>query len=106
MCCCLISITCLYTVVKAERVSNDSVGKDYVFPDEDDNLTAYTGGSAQLTVPSGLLQHISKHIISYCTWENFAWKKLANLVNHELFAKVFLANIHRYAKNVFGICTD
>ena len=60
-----ISITCLYTVVKAERVSNDSVDKDYVFPDEDDNLTSYTGGSAQLNVPSGLLQNISKHIVSY-----------------------------------------
>ena len=29
-----------------------------------------------------------------------------NLENHELFAKIFLANIHRYTKNVFGICTD
>ena len=60
-----ISITCLYTVVKAERVSNDSVNKDYVFPDEDDNLTSYTGGSAQLTISSGLLQNISKHTISF-----------------------------------------
>lgn len=47
------------------RVSNDSVGNDYVFPDEDDNLTAYAGGNAQFTVPSGLLQSISKCINLY-----------------------------------------
>ena len=28
------------------------------------------------------------------------------LVNRELIAKVFLANIRRYTENVFGICTD
>ena len=28
------------------------------------------------------------------------------LLNHELFTKIFLINIHRYTKNVFGICTD
>ena len=33
-------------------------------------------------------------------------KKLRNLANHELFAKTFLTNIHRYTENVFGICTD
>ena len=32
-------------------------------------------------------------------------KKLANLENPELFAKFFLAIIHRYNENVFGICT-
>ena len=32
-------------------------------------------------------------------------KKLANLENPELFAKVFLAIIHRYTENVFSICT-
>ena len=37
---------------------------------------------------------------------NFGREKLVNLVNLELFAKNFLANIHRYTKNVFGICTD
>ena len=30
-------------------------------------------------------------------------EKLANLVTHELFTKIFLTNIHRYTKNVFGI---
>ena len=33
-------------------------------------------------------------------------KKLAKLTNCELFAKIFLANIHRYTENVFGMCTD
>ena len=33
-----------------------------------------------------------------------AGEKLANLVNRELFAKIFLPNIHRYTKNVFSIC--
>ena len=33
-------------------------------------------------------------------------KKMANLANRELFTKIFLNNIHRYTKNVFGICTD
>ena len=32
-------------------------------------------------------------------------EKLANLANHELFAKFFLTYIHRYSENVFGICT-
>ena len=50
----------LHVVIKAERVSNDSVQKGYVFPDEDDNLTAYTGGNARVMVSSDLLQNISK----------------------------------------------
>ena len=33
-------------------------------------------------------------------------EKLINMVNQELFAKHFLAIIHRYIKNVFGIYTD
>ena len=28
------------------------------------------------------------------------------MANREPFAKLFLANIHRYTENVFGICTD
>ena len=32
-------------------------------------------------------------------------EKLANLENHELFAKIFLVIIHRYTENVFGIFT-
>ena len=38
--------------------------------------------------------------------KNLAGEKLVNLVNHELFAKIFLVNIHRYTENVLGICTD
>ena len=30
-------------------------------------------------------------------------EKLGNLVNCELFAKIYLTNIHRYTKNVFSI---
>ena len=35
-----------------------------------------------------------------------AGKRLVNLVNCQLFAKIFLTNSHRYTDNVFGICTD
>ena len=51
---------CLYTVIKVEHISNYSADEDYVFPDEDDNLTAYVGGYAKLMIPTGLLQNISK----------------------------------------------
>ena len=50
----------MFAVLKAERVSNDTFDKGYVFPDEDDDLTAYTGGTAEVMVPSGLLQDICK----------------------------------------------
>ena len=33
-------------------------------------------------------------------------KRLVNLANHELYAKIFFANIQRYGKNLIGICTD
>ena len=57
-------------VIKAEQVSNDSVYEGYAFPDEDDNLTAYTGGNAQLMIPSELIQNISKS--TYVAWyKNF-----------------------------------
>ena len=56
-------IPSLYVVLKAERISNDRVDKEYVFPDENDSLTAYGGGHAQVMVPSGLLQNISKWLI-------------------------------------------
>ena len=38
--------------------------------------------------------------------ENFGRENLANLANHEPFAKIFLTNIHRYTENLYGICTD
>ena len=41
----------------------------------------------------------------YCTQENCGRGKLANFENPTLFAKIFLAIIHRCTKNVFGICT-
>ena len=54
-----------FVVIKAERVSNDSVNEGYVFPDQNDNLTAYDGGIAQLMISSRLLQNIGK-----CNWHN------------------------------------
>ena len=51
----------MFVVLKAERVSNDSLNRGYVFPDEDDNLTAYTGRRTQLSVPVGLLQDVCKY---------------------------------------------
>ena len=33
-------------------------------------------------------------------------EKLVNLAIRESFAKIFLANIHRYTENIYGICTD
>ena len=50
----------MFVVLKAKRVSNDSLSKGYKFPDEDDNLTEYTGSSAQLSVSADLLQNLSK----------------------------------------------
>ena len=50
----------LCAVIKAERISNDSVDNEYVFPDDEDSLTDYGGGYAQVMVPAGLLQNISK----------------------------------------------
>ena len=45
-------------VIKAERtpIQYGSVDTVYIFPDENDNLTNYTGGNAQVMVPNGLLQ--------------------------------------------------
>ena len=50
----------VFSVLKAERVSNETFDDGYVFPDEDDDLTAYTGRNAQVMVPSNLLQEICK----------------------------------------------
>ena len=47
-------------VIEVEHISNDSVDNEYVFPDDEDSLTAYDGGYARVMVPSGLLQNIRK----------------------------------------------
>ena len=47
-------------MIKAEHVPHDNMGTTYMFPDEDDNLTDYTGRNAQVIVPNGLLQSIGK----------------------------------------------
>ena len=54
----LFLIICI--VINAERVTNDSVHEGYIFPNEDDNLTAYNGGRVQIMVSSNTLQNISK----------------------------------------------
>ena len=54
----------------------------------------------------GYLKSLNNNTIHILyTGKFWHWKKLAILVNHELIAKIFIANIHRYTKNVFGICT-
>ena len=47
-------------VLKAERISNDGMNKGYMFPDEDDNLTAYAGRNTQLSLSGSLLQDLCK----------------------------------------------
>ena len=44
--------------------------------------------------------------ILYVCGKSLAEEKLENLANHELFAKTFHSDIHRYPKNVFDICAD
>ena len=53
---------------------------------------------AHVCIDSYICTLISKFIvrINYHTQENLVGEKLANLANCELFAKIFLANIHRY----------
>ena len=56
-------------MIKAEHVPYDTT---YMFPDEDDNLTDYTGRSAQVMIPNGLLQSIGKYNAIYnyvATWK-------------------------------------
>ena len=60
MCYCILQII-QFTVIKAEHVPYDSVGATYLFPDEDDDLTNYTGGSAQVIIPNGVLQTFGEH---------------------------------------------
>ena len=50
----------IFIVIKAERIPYDNVGTVYTFPAEDDNLTSYAGGSAQVMVPNGLLHSNGK----------------------------------------------
>ena len=83
---------CLYVVIKAERVSNDSVDKGYIFPDKNDNLSTYAGGNAQLMVPTGLLQDISKctHRLTLQTLKPFP--KLLVVKFKVYFAASFMSN--------------
>ena len=47
-------------VLKAERISNGGMNKGYKFPDDDDDLTAYTGRYTQLSLSGSLLQDLCK----------------------------------------------
>ena len=49
-----------FIVIKAERIPYDSMSTVYTFPDEDDDLTNYAGGNAQVMVPNRLLQGSGK----------------------------------------------
>ena len=52
-------------MIKAEHVPYDNMGITYMFPDEDDDLTNYTGRIAQVMIPNGLLQSIGKSYTVY-----------------------------------------
>ena len=45
-----------FYVIVIKAVQYGSMDTVYIFPDENDNLTNYTGGNAQVMVPNGLLQ--------------------------------------------------
>ena len=47
-------------MIKAEHVPQDNMGTTYMFPGEDDDLTNYTGSSARVMVPNGLLWSIGE----------------------------------------------
>ena len=49
-------------MIKAEHVP---YGTMYIFPDEDDNLTDYTGRIAQVIIPNGLLQSTGRYDVTY-----------------------------------------
>ena len=54
-----------FIVIKAEHVPHDNMGTMYMFPDEDDDLTNYTGRIAHVMIPNDLLQSISKYNVTY-----------------------------------------
>ena len=48
-------------MIKAEHVPHNNMSTAYMFPDEDDDLTNYTGRNAQVMIPNALLQSIGKY---------------------------------------------
>ncbi|XP_065906698.1 uncharacterized protein [Dysidea avara] len=56
-------------VVKAQRLSNENIqaGEAYVFPDEQDNLTSFTGGDTQIMIPNSVLRHVMEQLPSNTT---------------------------------------
>ena len=55
-----------FAVVKAQRLSNENVraGEAYVFPDEQDDLTSFTGGGTQIMVPNSVLRQVMEQLPS------------------------------------------
>ena len=53
-----------FTVIKAESISQGSMSTMYTFPDENDDMTNYTEGNAQVMVPNSLLQGNGKFKIT------------------------------------------
>lgn len=64
------------TVIKAEHLSSESVRKGYAFPDKDDNLINYEGESAQLMIPSGVLQEIISKSTKCSNLQFIKWNSL------------------------------
>ena len=49
-----------------QRLSNENIqaGEAYLFPDEQDDLTSFTGGRTQIMVPNSVLQHVVEQLSS------------------------------------------
>ena len=50
----------VFTVIKAEIVTQESISlaQPYVFPDNSDNVSGFTGRNGQVMLPSMLLQDV------------------------------------------------
>ena len=50
----------MFAVIKAEIVTQESISlaRPYVFPDNSDNITSFTGRTGQILLPSMLLQDV------------------------------------------------
>ena len=67
-------------------------------------------GRYQFLLPVYGITNSKRYLVFYGIWTSkIALGKILvgeKSANRELFAKIFLTNIHRYTENVFGICTD
>ena len=57
---CTSCVHLFFVVVKAQRISDDSVlaGEDFVFPTENDDLGNFTGGSAEIMFSNNILRDV------------------------------------------------